>query len=138
MCQQTKTLMKKEAQAKTVVLVDDDQYLRDMYALKFREKGFEVEALGSVAEALEKLRGGLTPDIIVFDMVMPGASGYDLLEALAQEKLAPNAAKIALSNEGQDADVEKAAALGSHGYIVKANTVPSEVVTQVVELAAAR
>ncbi len=130
--------MDKKAQAheQIVVLVDDDQFLRDMYALKFREQGFTVEPMSSVAEALERIRGGLVPSIILFDMVMPGQNGYDLLGALAEEKLAPNAIKIALSNEGQETDVDKAKALGAHGYIVKANTIPSEVVARVMELAA--
>lgn len=126
---------KLKADEMTVVLVDDDQFLRDMYATKFREKGFTVEPLGSVGETLERLRGGLVPHVILFDMVMPGQSGYDLLSALSDEKLAPAALKIVLSNEGQGADIEKATALGAAGYIVKANTTPSEVVSRVMELA---
>lgn len=125
-------------QAKRVLLVDDDQLLRDMYALKFRERGYEVDTASSVGEALERLRAGLSPEAIVFDMVMPGQGGYDLLEALVAEGLAPQARKVVLSNEGQDADVEKAKALGADGYIVKANTVPSAVVEEVIQLAAAQ
>lgn len=118
----------------TVLLVDDDQFLRDMYAVKFKEKGFTVEAAQSGAEAVDRLKAGLMPSIILFDLVMPGLDGYEFLEALRDQKLGESAQKIALSNQGQDADREKAFALGAAGYIVKANTIPSEVVAQVMTI----
>lgn len=123
-----------QAQAKIVLLVDDDQFLRDMYALKFKEKGFQVETAQGGAEGIDRLKGGLKPAIILFDLVMPGIDGFEFLETIGSEKLAENAFKIALSNQGLDADREKAEALGAKGYIIKANTIPSEVVTKVLEL----
>lgn len=120
---------------KLVLLVDDDQFLRDMYALKFKEKGFHVETAEGGSEALERLRGGLLPSVILFDLVMPGVDGFEFLEQLRDLKLGESAAKIVLSNQGQDADMEKAKELGAKGYIVKANTIPSEVVSQVIALA---
>jgi len=121
-------------EGKLVLLVDDDQFLRDMYALKFKEKGFAVETATSGSEAIERLKGGLNPSIILFDLVMPGIDGYEFLETMRDQKLAPGAAKITLSNQGLDTDVEKTKALGAAGYIVKANTIPSEVVAQVIAL----
>ncbi len=118
---------------KTILIVDDDRYLRDMYSLKFKEHGFHVEESGSVAEALEKLKGGFVPSAIVFDVVMPGQDGYAFLDALSAAGLAHDAVKIALSNQGQDKDVEKAKEKGASAYIVKANSVPSEVVSKVLE-----
>jgi two-component system CheB/CheR fusion protein len=120
---------------KTVLLVDDDQFLRDMYALKFRERGFTVETSEGGSDALERLRGGLAPSIVLFDIVMPGLDGFEFLTRLKEEKLAEGAVTIALSNEGQGADVEKATSLGARGYIIKANTIPSEVVDKVIALA---
>ncbi len=119
----------------TLLLVDDDQFLRDMYSVKFREAGFSVEMAESGTEALERLRGDFNPDIILFDVVMPGMDGYAFLEALTEEKLAGSAVKIALSNQGGDADIEKAKALGAKDYIVKANSIPSEVVARVLAIA---
>ena len=125
----------KQHNEKIVLLIDDDQFLRDMYALKFKEKGFRVEAAQGGSEALERLRGGLTPSVILFDLVMPGLDGFEFLEQLRDSKLGEGATKIVLSNQGQDADREKAKELGAQGYIVKANTIPSEVVSQVIALA---
>lgn len=121
------------ADEKKILIIDDDKFLRDMYALKFKEQGFTVETAESVAEGLERVRGGLTPSAIIFDVVMPGQDGYALLEGLRKENLAPDAVKVALSNQGQDKDIERAMELGASAYIVKANSIPSEVVKKVLE-----
>ena len=117
-----------------VLLLDDDKFLRDMYAVKFKEAGAVVETAESASEALERLKSGFAPAAIMFDVVMPGVDGYAFLEALAKEKLATDSVKVALSNQGQDADIERAKSLGATEYIVKANTIPSEVVTRVLGL----
>ena len=105
---------------KKILIVDDDSFLLDMYALKFSQNSYEVTtALGSVS-ALEKIRGGFVPDIMLTDIVMPTMDGFELLEKLRQENLAMNAIHIVLSNRGQDADIKRATELGAAGYIIKA------------------
>lgn len=119
----------------TILLVDDDQFLRDMYSVKFREHGFEVETAESASEAFDRIKGGFAPDIILFDVVMPGMDGYGFLEKLKTENVGATAIKIALSNQGGDSDIEKAKSLGASDYIIKANTTPSEVVSRVLQSA---
>ncbi len=116
---------------KKIFVVDDDRFLLDMYTFKFKEKGFEVvQALGSV-DALDKIRGGISPDVILLDIVMPMMDGFELLGIIKNENLAPQAKVIILSNLGQSADVEKGRALGADGYVIKASSTPSEVVDKV-------
>jgi len=50
-----------------------------------------------------------------------------MLEIIKREELVPNAILIALSNQGEDHDIEMAKKLGTTEYIVKANMIPSEV-----------
>ena len=116
----------------TVLLVDDDKFLVDMYSMKFTQQGFAVHATLSVGDALEALRGGLQPDAIVFDITMPERDGFALLKTIADEQLAPKAIRIALTNQSTDAEKSKAAEMGAHSYIVKATMIPSEVVAMVV------
>jgi len=54
-----------------------------------------------------------------------------LLRLLKEEKLAPNALLVALTNQGADEEREKTEELGAHEYIVKATTIPSEVVNTI-------
>lgn len=118
-------------QGKKILIIDDDSFLLDMYALKFKQSGFEVDtALGSVV-ALEKLRNGAVPDIMLLDLVMPVMDGFELLEKIKEENLVPTTIKVVFSNRGQASDVDRAKELGAVGYIVKASCTPSEVITKV-------
>jgi len=117
-----------------ILIIDDDQFLLDMYVLKFTEKGFEVEAVFGSVNALSKLQEGDHFDIILTDIVMPSMDGFEFLEKVKKEKLAEGTKIIVLSNLGQPVDIEKGKKLGAAGYIVKANATPSEVVDQVMEI----
>lgn len=116
---------------KTVLIVDDDRFLLDMYSVKFREDGFNVEVGTGGEDGLEKLRGGLKPDVIMFDIVMPNIDGFQFLETVKKEGLAEGARLIVLSNQGQDEEIKRAKELGADDYIVKASAIPSEVLAQV-------
>lgn len=116
---------------KKIFIVDDDKFLLDMYAVKFRESGFEVEVSQSTEEALRRLADGFVPDVLLLDVVMPGMNGLELLGKIREGNYAPDACIVILSNQGQPADIEQAKKLHVDGYIVKASTIPSEVLEQV-------
>ncbi len=119
---------------KKIFIVDDDSFLLDMYALKFNQSGYEVTASLGSEQALEKLRSGFVPEIMLLDIVMPVMDGFELLEKMKEENLAQQSIRIILSNRGQQSDVAKGEALGASGYIVKASSTPSEVITKVNEI----
>ncbi len=116
---------------KKILIVDDDSFLLDMYALRFTQAGFDVETASSAGEVLEKLRNGLAPVVCLFDVVMPSMDGFEMLETINQEGLIPKSIKIYLTNLGQEQDLARGKALGAASYIVKANSTPSEVVEKV-------
>jgi DNA-binding response OmpR family regulator len=122
----------KESKA-NVLLVDDDKFLLDMYAVKFSQAGYTVHASLTVKNALEALRGGFVPHAVVFDLVMPQEDGFFLLDSLRKEKLADGATLIALSNQSDEAEKKRALELGATRYIVKASMIPSEVVEAIGE-----
>ncbi len=113
-----------------ILLVDDDAFLRDMYATKFKERGHEVAAVPDAAAALGHLESA-TVDVVLLDMVMPGMNGIAFLEAALKLPAAGTTKFIVLSNQSESADRERAEKAGAVGYIVKAESVPSEVVTTV-------
>ncbi len=121
----------------TVCIVDDDAFLLDMYNLKFQHAGHEVRCYTDPVQALEYLRKGEHLDAVLLDLVMPKMTGFDLLRAIREESLCDaHTAVVILSNQGQDKDVEEARSYGIDGYLIKANTLPSEVlesVTKIVE-----
>ena len=117
-----------------VLIIDDDKFLLNMYSLKFSKSNFEVDSAATGEAALEKIKDGFTPDVILLDIVMPGMDGFDVLGNLKKNKIAPNAMIIMLTNQGQLADIEKAKSFGINGYIIKATTIPSEVVEEVTRI----
>lgn len=119
-----------------VYLVDDDRFLLDLYAVKFKNAGHEVTLFSGGEELLAALRkeGAAAPDVILLDIIMPGMTGFETLEALRKENLAKNARIIFLSNQGQDSDLEKAKQLGADGYIIKASAIPSEVYAEAIRI----
>ena len=114
-----------------VLIVDDDKFLLNMYSIKFSKNNFEVNSAVSGEEMLNKIKEGYVPDIILLDIVMPGMDGFEILDSLKKNNTAPNALIIMLTNQGQLSDIEKAKSFGIAGYIIKATTIPSEVVTEV-------
>ena len=120
--------------AKKILIVDDDEFLLEMYSLKFRESGFDVEVAHGGEEALQKIKGGLRPEVLLLDVVMPGLDGFEVLRLIKKDNLLPGAFFVILTNLGQKEDVEKGLRLGAHDYIVKAHFTPSEVVKKVTAL----
>ena len=119
-----------------VLLIDDDRFLIDMYKVKFERDGTEVELVTNAEEALSKLRSASPPAIIVLDVILPGMDGFELLEVIRREKLAPAAAVIMLTNESDTTRLKQEMKnLNINGYIVKANLVPTEVVAKIWEIA---
>jgi CheY-like chemotaxis protein len=114
-----------------IMLVDDDPFLLDMYSLKFKNRGYEVLAHLKPEEAMDQLKDGIVPDVILLDVIMPKIDGIAMLKEIRQNKYAPSSTLIMLTNQSQPEDVEKAEEFGIDGYIVKALTIPSEVVDQV-------
>ncbi len=118
-----------------ILLVDDDAFLRDMYATKFRELGHTIAVAESAENALLKLHEG-TFDVILMDMIMPGMNGVELLKEIKTEKLGGTPICIMLSNQSEESDRSDALEAGAVGYIVKAELIPSEVVAEVTKLIA--
>jgi CheY-like chemotaxis protein len=123
-----------EGEKRKILIVDDDGFLLDMYALKFSQNNFEVYTAGSGAHALEKLKGGLSPDLILVDIIMPEMDGFEVLAQINIQKLCPNCIKIILSNKNEQRDIDEGNRLGVAGYIVKANFTPAEVINQVIKI----
>lgn len=117
-----------------ILLVDDDTFLRDMYATKFIECGHAVTPAVHAADALRVLEADTHYDLMLVDMIMPGMTGVELMTEI--KHLLPDIAmkSIVLSNQGQDQDIAEAKEAGAIGYIIKAQSVPSEVVKRVEEI----
>ncbi len=119
-----------------ILIVDDDKFLLDMYAIKFKEQGFDTEVAFNAVEALEKIDKGLVPAICLADVIMPGMNGFELVAEFRKRASLTGATIVILSNLGQKEDIEKGLSAGADGYIIKASATPSEVVKKVLDIVA--
>ena len=115
---------------KKILLVEDDPFLSSLLKNRLqREGGFEVSLAYSGDEALS-LSESFRPDLIMLDIILPGKSGFEVLEVM-RARPGLKVPVIIISNLGQTADVERAQALGIKDYFVKAKTSIDELIEKI-------
>ncbi len=124
----------KEPKDIKVMIVDDDSFILNMYKIKFTKEGFIPTLATNGKEALDIVRGGFVPDVLFVDLIMPIMGGMEFLQTIRAEKLLENTPIIVLTNQSQVSDIDAAKNLGVRSYIVKATTIPSEIVDEVRKL----
>lgn len=117
-----------------IMLVDDDDFLVDMYSAKFANSGVDIIPVSSGTMLLEKLKKGEVADLILLDIVLPQMDGIETLEKMREEKLGEGIPVVMLTNQNDENDVARTNKLGISGYIVKATATPSEVVESVLKV----
>lgn len=126
--------MEQDQRTKKIFIVNDDKLLLDMYELKFKEAGFDViPAFGSI-DAIEKLRGGIVPDVMLLDVTAPVMDSFELLGIFRSENLAPHAKVLILSNLNLPTNDERSRSLGINGYVLKTSTTPTQVAQDVLTI----
>lgn len=70
---------------KKVMVVDDEPDTRELMQIILESKGFDVSVFGDAHKALESLKKGKLPDILLLDMRMPGLSGPDFCEEVRKD-----------------------------------------------------
>ena len=116
-----------------ILVIDDDPFILDMYVLKFKDQGFEIDTATDGKAGLEKIKS-FKPDMVLLDVVMPKMDGFDVIQKLKEESQPRTFKILFLTNFGQKEDVERGMQLGADGYIIKAHFTPSEVVAKVKEI----
>lgn len=115
---------------KTILLVEDDPFLIDIYSTKMKEAGFVVEVAQDGEEAFRKIKE-LTPDLVLLDIVLPTVNGWEILRNVKKDDSLKDLKIIILSNLGEKDEVEKGMKAGATRYLVKAHYTPSEVVKEI-------
>lgn len=124
--------MTQDPSKQKICIVDDDPFLLDMYNLKFQQAGYEMFCFTDSEEALAHLRQDHGFTAVLLDLIMPKVDGFDVLRTIREENLCDEKTVVViLSNQGQDKDIERAESFGIDGYLIKANTLPSEVLDYV-------
>jgi hypothetical protein len=89
-----------------------------------------VRACTDAEAALKILRDGYTPDAMLVDIIMPNMDGIEFVSTVRKENLAGKSVVIMLTNQGLPDDIARAKKLNVDGYIIKATTIPSDVLRE--------
>lgn len=115
-----------------ILVVEDDETLREVYALKLSMEGFEVGTAADGLEGLEQAKQ-LSPDLIILDMMMPRMDGIEFLRVYSSES-GGSAKVLVASNKTISQEIDEAKRLGASDYLVKSQITPDELVMQVRKL----
>jgi DNA-binding response OmpR family regulator len=115
----------------SIILVEDDQMIGDIYQRKFSSAGFDIAIATSGKECLEKVKEKKR-DLVLLDMVLPEMSGIEILKELKKSgKYDPEMKVYIFSNLTGKEDYDNAMKNGADGYISKIQFNPSELVVEV-------
>jgi len=102
-----------------LLVADDEPHIRRILTTLLEMSDFVVDAVSDGVAALELLAGSVHYDLILLDIMMPGASGLEVLRDL---RALPDRAQVPvmiLTAKGQDADRDEAFALGAADFVTK-------------------
>lgn len=114
---------------KTILIIEDDMILSDMYKIKFEKSGYKVLQAQDGLEGITVLQEE-TPDIILLDIMMPGMDGFETLESIKYHTSCKS--KIVMfTNVADKEKIEQAREHGVDDYVIKSDTNPSDMLEKI-------
>lgn len=117
---------------KQILLVEDDQFLSTLLKNRLQKESFDVLLAKNGDEALVILEKN-KPDLVLMDIILPGRSGFEAMEAIISDPRYGKAPVMIISNLGQESDIAKGKQLGAVDYFVKAQTPIDEMIKKIKE-----
>lgn len=116
--------------AHTIIIVEDDDFLRSLAVTKLEKEGFTVTTAANGQEGLSLVTASV-PDLLILDLMLPAMSGFDVLKAIKANEATKNIKVIVFSNLGEQSDIKTCLDLGANDYLVKANFTLDELVEKI-------
>jgi CheY-like chemotaxis protein len=103
---------------KTILLADDSLTIQKVVELTFADTDYEVEALSSGDDLLQRLPD-IRPDLVICDIIMPGRDGYEVCQEIKSDPSTLHIPVILLSGTFEPFDRDRALAAGCSEIITK-------------------
>ena len=116
--------------AKKILLIEDEDFIRDLYKRQIDLAGYQTDAVGDGKEGLELLSQNVY-DLVLLDIMLPGINGLQVLKAIKQDEKIKHLPVVLLTNLGQESVVKEGFALGAKEHIIKASVTPDQIVEKV-------
>ncbi len=121
--------MEGKLKGKKIMWVEDDQFLSGIIAQKLSSQGASLvhASNGEDGVAMTKKE---KPDILILDILLPGISGFEVLEQIKADDALAAIPVVMFSNLGDPEDIKKARDLGAIKFLIKATLIPDELVKE--------
>ena len=116
-----------------VLIIDDDNDIREIYRLKFSQEEYEVLTAVDGEEGLKVIREK-KPDVILLDLLMPVKNGMEVLAELQEDEQLSRIPVVVLSNIDDETSFKKVGKFETRFYLIKALTTPQKAVDVVREI----
>ena len=116
--------------AKRILIIEDDQLLREFYEELLLSEGFYVDAAADGEVGWQKIKDS-NYDLILLDIILPKKDGLQILKDMQLLEPKRFGKVVVLSNLGQDAIIKQCFDLGAVGYLIKSALNPDQVLTEV-------
>lgn len=113
-----------------ILLVEDEDFIRELYARQLIKNGFLVQSAVDGQSALDLLKKEQF-DLLLLDIMLPGMNGLQLLREFKTQNPNSPMITILLTNLGQEAVIKEGFELGAQAYLIKASYTPDQVVNEV-------
>ncbi len=120
---------------KTILIIEDDQFIGEMYARSLIHEGYKVDWVLSGSQGYNAATSKQY-DLILLDIMLPEAQGDDVLLALRSrtgDKI-PNSKVLVLTNFEQDEESRMAMERRADGYLIKAELTPRKLIEIIQQL----
>lgn len=120
---------------KTILVIEDDRFIGEMYVRSLRKEGYDVDWVVTGTEGYASATSK-SYDLILLDIMLPEAQGTDVLAKLRSEKedKIPHSKVIVLTNFEQDDESRLAMQAKADGYLIKAEITPRKLIEIIKQL----
>lgn len=119
---------------KTILIVEDDRFIGEMYVRSLKKAGYEVDWMIDGNDGLVAARNK-EYDLLLLDVMLPERRGNEILESLrGKEDLIPNTKVLVLTNFEQDDESRLAMEKNTDGYMIKAEITPRKLLEVIKKL----
>ncbi|OGI65918.1 hypothetical protein A2914_01330 [Candidatus Nomurabacteria bacterium RIFCSPLOWO2_01_FULL_41_21] len=119
---------------KSILIIEDDDFLAGLEATKLKKKGYEIFTAPNSVEAFKIIDAGTKLDLILLDLLLPDVDGFMILEKIRQNKNMLTIPVIVFSNLSEDKDIQRVNKLGVSDFMIKSNFTLDELAEKVKDL----
>lgn len=101
-----------------ILVVDDEKDIRELVSYNLTKNGYRAECVGSGEDALARVRQA-PPDLVILDLMLPGADGFDVCRRLKSEPQTAVIPVLMLTAKSDEVDVVTGLELGADDYVTK-------------------